>query len=169
MQSTYYSPPTDGSYRTSGEPGSSSLVHCWNSRFSIEQLLSQGTVVLCDRYAFSGVAFSASKEGMSYEWCRAPEKGLPAPDITLFLDISPENARSRGGYGQERYETEVMQRRVRTMFDRIGEEMNADGTKRWINIDAGRERDAVTQMLWTRVEPVINGVDRPIDRLWTQT
>ena len=50
--------------------------------------------------------------------------GLPAPDITLFLDISPERARERGGYGQERYETEAMQHRVRTMFDRIGDEMN---------------------------------------------
>jgi dTMP kinase len=54
------------------------------------------------------------------------------------------------------------------MFDRIGAEMNADGTKRWINIDAGRERDAVAQMLWAYIEPVINGVDLPIDKLWTQ-
>lgn len=104
---------------------------------------------------------------MSYEWCRAPEIGLPAPDITLFLDISPDDARNRGGYGQERYETEAMQRRVRAMFDRIGAEMNGDGTKKWISVDAGRERDAVTQTLWAYIEPVINGVDCPIDRLWT--
>lgn len=82
---------------------------------SIEDTLNEGTTIICDRYAFSGVAFSASK-GLPFEWCRTPDIGLPAPDLSLFLDISPEKAKERGGYGEERYEKEEMQRRVRQIF-----------------------------------------------------
>jgi dTMP kinase len=99
-------------------------------RSTIIALLDSGTTVLADRYAFSGVAFSASKvtsSALSYEWCRNPEIGLPAPDLTMFLDIAPEKARERGGYGEERYEKEEVQRRVRGVFERIGREMLAGG------------------------------------------
>ena len=75
-------------------------------RKSIEESLAVGTTVLCDRYAFSGIAFSAAKNlpGMSYEWCRGPDVALPAPDLTLFLAVSPEAQRARGGFGAERRE-----------------------------------------------------------------
>ncbi|KAF7330453.1 Arp2/3 complex subunit [Mycena venus] len=90
----------------------------WELASSIEQLLAAGTTVVCDRYAFSGVAFSAAK-GLPFEWCRSPDVALPAPDVTIFLDITPQQARSRGGYGEERYEKEEMQRKRRTIPDLI--------------------------------------------------
>jgi dTMP kinase len=138
-------------------------------RSTIESLVLEGITVICDRYAFSGIAFSASK-GLPYEWCRAPDIGLPTPDLTLFLDISPEKAKERGGYGEERYETEGMQRRVRAAFDRISQEMNRSSEPAhggWITIDAGHERDVVSRVLWQHIEPILLGVDHPIQRLWT--
>ena len=76
---------------------------------AIEKLLNAGKAVISDRYAFSGIAFSSSKvtrDGpgdplLSFEWCKSPEIGLPAPDLVLFLDIMPEKAKERGGYGEE--------------------------------------------------------------------
>ena len=62
-----------------------------------------------DRYAFSGVAFSAAKSEMDLEWCRQPDRGLPRPDIVFFLDVSGEEAQRRGGYGEERYERKEFQ------------------------------------------------------------
>ena len=56
------------------------------------------------RYAYSGVAFSAAKDGLSLDWCRQPDRGLPRPDVVYFLDVSPEEAAKRGGFGEERYE-----------------------------------------------------------------
>lgn len=141
----------------------------WELSSSIERLLSEGTIVLCDRYAFSGVAFSASKPHMSYPWCCAAETGLPAPDIVLFLNISPNDARSRAGYGVERYETETRQKFACAVFDRIAAELYPNSNTRWVTVDAGLERDAVTGMLWAEIEPVLNGVNRRIDRLWMQT
>ncbi|KAG6889238.1 hypothetical protein C0992_005877 [Termitomyces sp. T32_za158] len=137
----------------------------WELSSMIERLLSSGTAVICDRYAFSGMAFSSSK-GLPYEWCRAPEVSLPTPDLTLFLNVTPEAAKARGGYGEERYEKEEMQRKVGEIFIRIGNEILNDGGK-WINVDAGREREVVADELWKLVEPLSQGVETPLKRLWT--
>ena len=75
----------------------------------LKRALANGTHVIVDRYAFSGVAFSAAKPGIDFEWCRDPDRGLPRPDIVCFLDVSGEEAKKRGGYGDERYETEGFQ------------------------------------------------------------
>ncbi|KAI0664415.1 thymidylate kinase [Cubamyces menziesii] len=138
----------------------------WELAPSIVDSLNAGTTVICDRYAFSGIAFSAAKNkpGMSYEWCRAPDVSLPAPDLTLFLDVSPEKARERGGFGAERYENAEMQERVEHVFERIGVEMG-DGS-RWFAVDADQEKDAVAEELWRRIEPFARGTDRPLQKLW---
>ncbi|KAJ6478583.1 thymidylate kinase [Mycena vitilis] len=134
----------------------------WELAPTIEQLLNDGTTVVCDRYAFSGVAFSAAK-GLSLDWCRSPDVSLPAPDITLFLDISPEKARQRGGYGEERYEHEELQRKVRACFGEISEEFTAE---QWVTIDAGRDQEAVAVDVWNCVERIAGGVETPLQRLW---
>jgi len=138
----------------------------WELASTIEQFLNSGTTVLCDRYAFSGIAFSAAK-GLPYAWCRAPDVSLPSPDLTLFLDISPEKAKERGGYGEERYEKEEMQRRVRDVFERIGREMvqGDHAGRRWVKIDAGQERNEVADAIWAYAESVVSGVHGPIERL----
>jgi len=137
----------------------------WALASSIEHLLSTGTAVLCDRYAFSGIAFSAST-GLPYEWCRAPDIGLPAPDLTLFFEITPEAAKARGGYGEERYEKEEMQRRVAEVFHRIGKEVGG-GQGRWVNVDAGRERAVVQEEVWGLVQELLGTMEGPLQRLWT--
>lgn len=102
---------------------------------------------------------------MTYEWCRAPDVCLPAPDLTLFLDISPEQAaKQREGYGEERYEKLEMQARVREVFRRIGEEM---GTEKWVNIDAGRTREEVEDDIWEKASFLVDGVTAPVSRLWS--
>jgi len=150
----------------------------WELAHAIEKLLNAGTAVICDRYAFSGIAFSASKVTangdplLSFEWCKSPDIGLPAPDLVLFLDITPEKAKERGGYGEERYEKEEMQMRVRKIFHRIGgEEMvlgDENFSARWVTVDAGRDRDAVAKDVWTLVENLVTkGVKGPVQKLWS--
>ncbi|KAF8207610.1 thymidylate kinase [Mycena galopus ATCC 62051] len=134
----------------------------WELAASIEQLLAAGTTVVCDRYAFSGVAFSAAK-GLPLEWCRSPDVSLPAPDVTLFLDITPEQARSRGGYGEERYEKEEMQRKVRDVFHQISSEFTEAS---WMTINAGREREDVAEDIWKLVRPLTSGLSIPLQHLW---
>jgi len=132
----------------------------WEAAASLEAKLAAGTLVLSDRYAFSGVAFSAAK-GLPLAWCRAPDVGLPAPDLTLFLDLAPEEAAARGGYGEERYEEEALQARVRTMFKNLGSQ-----TRGWATIDAGQDRGAVAHEILEHIEPFVQGIDAPIGKLW---
>ncbi|KAF7294229.1 Thymidylate kinase [Mycena chlorophos] len=134
----------------------------WELATSIERLLEQGTTIVCDRYAFSGVAFSAAK-GLPLEWCRSPDAGLPAPDLTIFFDISPETARERGGYGEERYEKEELQKRVRGLFGVLGAEFESG---KWVTVDAGRSREEVAEDVWRHVSKVVGKVDGPVARLW---
>ncbi|KAL0567849.1 Thymidylate kinase [Marasmius crinis-equi] len=145
----------------------------WELSHQIESHLESNTIVVCDRYAFSGIAFSAAK-GLSYEWCRAPDIGLPAPDLTLFLDITPEKARERGGYGEERYEKEEMQRKVREVFGRLGSEPRhgngEEGERKasWVVVNAGKDQESVSADIWRHVEGLVGGLDEDIARLWAE-
>lgn len=146
------------------------------SRATVEQTLNSGTHIVCDRYAFSGIAFTASKPSqIPFEWCRTPDISLPAPDLILYLDISPNKAKERGGYGEERYEQEEMQTRVREVYRRMREETMAVGSNResenrpqWVEIDAGRSVEDVGKEIWIHVEPFVqpSGISKPIGRLW---
>jgi dTMP kinase len=62
--------------------------------------------------------YSAAKQlpSLSLAWAKAPEVGLPRPDVVLFLDLEEKVARERGGWGGEVYEKGEMQRRVRELF-----------------------------------------------------
>ncbi|MFQ6620288.1 hypothetical protein Gotur_001362 [Gossypium turneri] len=69
----------------------------------METKLKAGTTLIVDRYSYFGVSFS-SATGLDFEWCKAPENGLIAPNLVVYLDIPPEKAAEKGGYGGERYE-----------------------------------------------------------------
>ncbi|KAJ3787792.1 P-loop containing nucleoside triphosphate hydrolase protein [Lentinula aff. detonsa] len=157
----------------------------WELASTIISSLEQGKIVLCDRYAFSGIAFSVAKSlpsqsspstalqtpgklpPISLHWARAPDAALPSPDLTLFLDVSPEIALTRGGYGEERYEKADMQKRVRSVFREIGGEVTADaGQGKWIVVDAGKDMSTVTEEMWGHVQTLLDGINGSIGRLW---
>ena len=86
---------------------------------------------------------------MSYEWCRGPDVALPAPDLTLFLAVSPSVQAARGGFGGERYEKEDTQRRVADVFERIAEEVSGGGGgSGWFGGGCGAGRGAVYSFGW---------------------
>ncbi|KAL9152605.1 hypothetical protein ABFS82_11G134900 [Erythranthe guttata] len=132
----------------------------WEKRSLMESKLRSGTTLIIDRYAFSGVAFSSAK-GLDVEWCKAPEAGLLAPDLVLYLDISPEKAAERGGYGDERYEKLEFQQRVaqsyRTLYDAT-----------WKIVDATRSMEDVEEQLKQIVmECVLKCQEgKPFTQLW---
>ncbi|GAB1313766.1 Thymidylate kinase [Madurella fahalii] len=90
----------------------------WEAAKTITSLLGAGVTVICDRYYHSGIVYSAAKQNpsLTLSWARAPEVGLPRPDLVLFLDLDETQARARGGWGGEVYEKGAMQRRVRELF-----------------------------------------------------
>ncbi|PKI39748.1 hypothetical protein CRG98_039793 [Punica granatum] len=77
----------------------------------MEAKLKGGTTLVVYQYLYLRVAFSSAK-GLNIEWCKAPEIGLLAPDLVLYLDIAPEKAAERGAYGGERHEQVKFQKKV---------------------------------------------------------
>lgn len=58
----------------------------------LEEQLSAGKTVVCDRYFASNVAhqgakFSGKEQGEFIEWVSAVESRLPKPTLTIFLDL----------------------------------------------------------------------------------
>ncbi|KAI0552182.1 thymidylate kinase-domain-containing protein [Xylaria curta] len=90
----------------------------WEAAQKIKTELNAGHTIICDRFYHSGIVYSAAKQlsSLSLSWAKAPEIGLPRPDMVLFLDLEESVARSRGGWGGEVYEKGEMQRRVRELF-----------------------------------------------------
>ncbi|GAK64777.1 thymidylate kinase [Moesziomyces antarcticus] len=130
----------------------------WECVAAIHKTLDAGESIVCDRYAFSGIAYSVSK-GLSYDWCRHPDIGLPLPDLTLFLDLDAQTAAARGGYGEERYEKLEFQAKVREAFSRVAQDVKAHGG-RWVTIDAGKTLDQVTDDIQRAVQRATSSIDR---------
>lgn len=98
-------------------------------------------------------------KGLDYEWCRAPDVGLPAPDLTIFLNLSAEETAKRGGYGEERYEAIPLQTRVRQVFEKFPKDagITRSGVQ-WKVIDASQSMEDVSRDCQRAAAAVIESV-----------
>ncbi len=129
----------------------------WEVSDSIVKALNEGKPVIVDRYVYSGMIFSCAK-GLDPTWCGFPDAGLPEPDVTIYLDLSPEEAKKRGGYGQERYEKPGFQEMARRGYDRIRSRRPS-----WKTLDASRPKDQLHEEIKKLVFDTIHQVrDKPL-------
>ncbi|KND86727.1 Thymidylate kinase, partial [Tolypocladium ophioglossoides CBS 100239] len=140
----------------------------WEAVKQINALLAAGTTIICDRFYHSGIVYSAAKQNpmLSLSWARAPDRGLPRPDLVLFLDLDEAQARARGGWGGEVYEKAEMQRTVRKLFREMidgeagGDEgLGDEGLGGLVAVDASRSVEEVAEDVWGRVREVVWPVD----------
>jgi dTMP kinase len=97
------------------------------------------------------MVYSAAKQNpsLSLEWAKSSDIGLPRPDILVYLDLDPEEAEKRGGYGDEKYEKKEMQRVVRSLFNDL--KNNLAGEDSFYPINAGASVPEVAEL----IEPVV--------------
>ncbi|THU46625.1 hypothetical protein C4D60_Mb09t06900 [Musa balbisiana] len=132
----------------------------WEKRSLMESKVMSGTSLIIDRYSYSGVAFSAAK-GLDVEWCKAPEVGLIAPDLVIYLDISAEKAAERGGYGTERYEQLEFQKKVAEHYQTLHDAS-------WKIVDGGLPVETLEE----RIREIALGCiltcqkGKPLSKLW---
>lgn len=93
----------------------------WELAQHIKNTINQGKTVIVDRYSYSGIAYSSAKKGLTFQWCCEMEKGLPKPDLVVYLELPREAQYKRPGFGDERYETREMQELVRIQYGRVME------------------------------------------------
>jgi len=55
----------------------------------IEPRIRKGQVVVSDRYVYSSIAYQGALTG-DVDWVWAINKWAPAPDVAIYIDISPE-------------------------------------------------------------------------------
>ncbi|MCJ1434254.1 Thymidylate kinase [Xylographa pallens] len=135
------------------------LANRWEAAAQIRADVESGTTVIIDRYSYSGAVYSAAKENstLTLEWAWQMEAGLPAPDLCVFLDIEPEVAEARGGFGAEIYENAEMQRRVRSLFRRLFKTNLGVNT---VVIDAGRSKELVERDILHAAKVCLNSKRR---------
>lgn len=137
----------------------------WEAVQGLEKDIESGTHIIVDRYSFSGAVYSAAKgnPNLSLDWAWSPEIGLPKPDLVIFLDLSSAEAAKRGGYGEERYETEKMQTRVRALFRDLFSRVPGLSL---CSVNADRPMDEVAHDVWMHVSDRISSHQHrpPLDR-----
>lgn len=133
----------------------------WEKHTLLRQTLESGKTVIADRYAYSGVAYSTAK-GLPLEWCKNSDDGLPAPDVVVYLDLSPEDSKKRRGYGSERYENLEMQTKVAKTFKALR-------TPKWKIVDADADEDTVFDRVLAAINQALDEssiADNKINTLW---
>lgn len=123
----------------------------------IEPALAEGTIVLCDRFVDSSLAYQGWGRGLPLETLIAVSgfatRGLQ-PDITFFLDVCLEvgNTRvaNRGGSGQDRIEQEQDAFRAR-VYDGF-HQLSILHASRIICIDAAHIVEDVQRNIWTHLQ-----------------
>jgi dTMP kinase len=127
------------------------VANRYEKKPQIEAMLAEGTVVVCDRYLASSIAYGEAL-GLDGAWLRDIQKYLPPPDLTILLDIAPETAAGRKTANRDKYERDLaLLSRVRDSDRRQAE---ADG---WLLLDGERAKDAVSGDVVNAVRRLIEG------------
>ena len=129
------------------------VANRYERRDRIATALTEGVIVLCDRYVASSVAYGEA-QGVDPEWLVAIQRRLPQPDLTILLDIPPEVSARRKRAGRDAFERDLgLLARVRDSYIRQA----AAHPESWVRLDADRGRDAVAADVYARVEPIVTG------------
>jgi dTMP kinase len=111
----------------------------------INEWLSAGAIVVCDRYLASSIAYGEA-QGVDARWLTEIQRSLPQPSLTLFMDMPPEVSLSRKKADRDKFERDMpLLGRVRDSYAR--QAAAAD----WVRIDAGQDKDAVSQAVLSAV------------------
>ncbi len=121
----------------------------------IRPALAAGTVVVCDRYLESSVAYQGYGRELGAEYVRGLSMWATrdlVPDLTVLLDVDPAIGLSRVT-SPDRLESEPIDyhQRVRRAFVDIAA---ADPT-RYLVIDADQDKDAIAEQIRHRVTELL--------------
>lgn len=119
--------------------------------------LARGTMVICDRYADSTLAYQGYGRGINLDVIQGVNniatQGL-FPDLIVLLDIPAEVGLARRNLARlDRFEGEEMafHQRVREGYLKIA---SAD-PQRWLVIDATLPRGKIRSKVWERIEGLL--------------
>jgi dTMP kinase len=123
--------------------------HEWKP--TIESELADGTVLVCDRYVASSVAYGEA-QGLDPAWLRSIQTHLPTPHVTFLLDMSPDASATRKTLDRDKFERDLaLLTRVRQSY------LHQAAAPGWSCLDATRDRAAIAADVFAAVEPLLQG------------
>jgi dTMP kinase len=117
-------------------------------RSEIERKRNDGTILICDRYLASSVAYGEA-QGLDPAWLLDIQRYLPQPDITFLLDIAPEVSARRKTADRDRYERDL------SLLARVRDSYFRQAANGWVRLSADRDRLAVAADVYDAVARVI--------------
>ena len=108
--------------------------------------LDAGTMVVCDRYLASSIAYGGA-QGVDTVWLAEIQRFLPQPSLTILLDIPPDASLKRKKVARDKFERDLpLLGRVRDSYLR-----QAEQSPSWLRLDGGLEKDAVSSAVVSAV------------------
>ena len=122
----------------------------------IRPALEQGKVVISDRFADSTAAYQGYGRELSLEQVNKMNEVATAglkPDLTILLDISPEDGLARVPEKKDRMEKQArdFHRRVRDGYLKIAEQ----DPDRFLTLDATQPAEELQAEIWNHVERLL--------------
>lgn len=124
-------------------------------RERLQPALNAGEIVVCDRYYFSTIAYQGALGADGVRIRHDNEAFCPAPDLVLWLDISPREAvnrifsSGRDNYADP-YEKEPFLAQVRAHYWAMYDAAT------WHRIDASQPVALVQEAVWQAVQPLLH-------------
>ena len=122
------------------------IANRFEFRPRITKWLETGTMVVCDRYLASSIAYGGA-QGVDAAWLTEMQRFLPQPSLTILLDIPPDASLTRKRAARDKFERDLpLLGRVRESYLK-----QAAASDAWVRIEGGQDKDAVSQAVLSAV------------------
>lgn len=125
----------------------------------IEPLLADGVHVVSDRYLVSSLAYQGTE--LDPDWVATINVRAWPPDLTVYLDVSPEVASERrAGRGgvEERFDAMGLQQRIARSYERLLRDR--EGLGEVVTVDGSGPVEEVAEAVWAALAPHLTGRGR---------
>jgi dTMP kinase len=85
---------------------------------TIKPKLSQGTIIVSDRYLYSSLAYQGAL-GLNIKWLREINFFAPRPDLTIYIDVPPETGLKRKTGEKTVFEKLKYELKIRNLYHRL--------------------------------------------------
>lgn len=115
------------------------IANRFEFRPRIEAWLAAGTMVVCDRYLASSIAYGEA-QGVDAAWLTEIQTHLPQPSLTILLDIPPDASLTRKKAARDKFERDL------PLLGRVRESylQQAERSKDWMRIEGHQDKEAVS-------------------------
>ena len=122
------------------------IANRFEFRPKIESWLAAGTMVVCDRYLASSIAYGEA-QGVDAGWLTEIQSPLPQPSLTILLDIPPDASLTRKEAARDKFERDLpLLGRVRESYLR-----QAQTSRNWVRLEGHLDKDAVSSAVVSAV------------------